>query len=125
MLTGLANVSIPIADYDEAIRWYTETLGLELRMDGSMGGDYRFVTVGVSGQNDVSIVLHKAPQQLSSLPSLLFHLDDCRGEVERLRTLGVRVTLEPEGQPWGTQAVIEDPCGNSIAMLEPSPMALG
>ena len=106
----MANVSIPIKDYDDAIRWYTEVLGLELRMDGSMGGDYRFVTVGVKGQNDVSIVLNKVPDDHADGPtpihSLLFHSDDCRKEVERLRARGVRVTLEPEDQPWGTQAVI-------------------
>ena len=59
MITSLANVTLLVKDYDEAIRWYTDKLGLELRMDGSMGSDYRFVTVGVKGQQDVSIVLHK------------------------------------------------------------------
>ena len=47
MLTKLANVSVVVKDYDEALKWYTEVLGLVLRMDGSMGGDYRFITVGV------------------------------------------------------------------------------
>ena len=45
MLTSLANVSLIIRDYDEAIQWFTEVLGLELHMDGSMGDGYRFVTV--------------------------------------------------------------------------------
>ena len=45
MLTSLANVSLIIRDYDEAIQWFTEVLGLELRMDGSMGDGYRFVCV--------------------------------------------------------------------------------
>lgn len=56
MITKLANVTLMVEDYDVAIQWFTEKLGLELRMDGSMGGDYRFVTVGVTGQDDVSIV---------------------------------------------------------------------
>ncbi len=59
MITSLANVTLLVSDYDAAIQWYTDKLGLELRMDGSMGGDYRFVTVGVVEQGDVSIVLHK------------------------------------------------------------------
>ena len=42
MITSLANVTLFVKDYDEAIKWYTEKLGLELRMDGSMGGVYRF-----------------------------------------------------------------------------------
>ncbi len=127
MLTNLANVSVVVKEYDEAIRWYTEVLGLELRMDGSMGGDYRFITVGVQGQDDVSIVLHKlheeAPDTPSSIHGLLFHTDNCRQEVERLRQHGVKIALEPDVQPWGVQAVFEDLYGNSHVLLEPSHMA--
>lgn len=123
MLTRLANVSVLVRDYDEAIRWYTEVLGLELRMDGSMGGDYRFVTVGVRGQDDVAIVLHKGEAPAEGQRGLLFHTDDCRGDVERMKAAGVTVTLAPEEQPWGVQAVVQDPYGASHVLLQPSPMA--
>ena len=129
MITSLANVTVLVKDYDEAIKWYTETLGLELRMDGSMGGDYRFITVGVKAQNDVSIVLHKPAEGYenarSNVHGLLFHTDDCRKDVDDLKARGVNVTLEPEEQPWGIQAVFQDLYGNSHVFLEPSPMALG
>ena len=129
MITSLANVSLLVKDYDEAIQWYTDKLGLELRMDGSMGGDYRFVTVGVIGQGEVSIVLHKPmgsyAEARSNVHGLLFHCDDCRQQVEDLKNKGVKFTLEPEEQPWGVQAVFEDLYGNSHVLLEPSPMALG
>ena len=124
MITSLANVTLLVKDYDEAIRWYTEKLGLELRMDGSMGGDYRFVTVGVTGQDDVSIVLHKLfddfAEARSSIHGLLFHCADCRDYVRELKGKGVQFTLEPEDQPWGVQAVFEDLYGNSHVLLEPS-----
>ena len=98
-------------------------------MDGSMEEDYRFVTVGVNGQENVSIVLHKptgdATQARSNFHGLLFHCDDCRQQVEILRSKGVKITLEPEVQPWGVQAVFEDLYGNSHVLLEPSAMALG
>ena len=127
MITRLANVSVVVNDYDEAIEWYTQVLGLELRMDGSMGGDYRFVTVGVKGQDEVSIVLHKPPDGPASSPSsihgLLFHSDDCRKEVGRLRDRGVKITLEPEEQPWGVQAVFRDLYGNTHVLVEPSQLA--
>ena len=129
MITSLANVSLLVKDYDEAIQWYTDKLGLELRMDGSMGGDYRFVTVGVAGQDEVSIVLHKPMGSYggaqSNVHGLLFHCDDCRQQVNDLQNIGVKITLEPEAQPWGVQAVFEDLYGNSHVLLEPSPMALG
>ena len=123
MLTRLANVSVLVGDYDEAVRWYTEVLGLELRMDGSMGGDYRFVTVGVQGQDDVSIVLHKGEAPSEGQRGLLFHTDNCRSDVERLRAAGVTITLEPQDQPWGVQAVVQDPYGASHVLLQPSQMA--
>ena len=127
MLTNLANVTLLVKDYDEAIQWYTENLGLELRMDGSMGGDYRFVTVGVKGQDDVSIVLHKPeegfPQARSNVHGLLFHTDNCREDVERLRRGGVKITLEPDEQPWGVQAVFEDLYGTTHVLLQPSSIA--
>ena len=123
MLTKLANVTVVVRDYDEAIKWYTDVLGLELRMDGSMGGDYRFVTVGVKDQTEVSIVLHKledAPLPTAgSIHGLLFHTDDCRKEVERLRRGGVTITVEPEDQPWGVQAVFQDLYGNTHVLVQP------
>ena len=59
MITSLAHVTVIVNDYDEGIRFYTEVLGLELRADNPMGEGYRWVTVGVKGQEDVDIVLHK------------------------------------------------------------------
>ena len=94
-----------------------------------MGGDYRFVTVGVKEQQDVSIVLHKpaeGKQEASSnVRGLLFHCDNCRDFAKRLKSDGVEFTLEPEEQPWGVQAVFLDLYGNSHVLLEPSPMAVG
>ena len=56
---------------------------------------------------------------------LLFHCNNCRGYVERLKYAGVEFTLEPEERPWGVQAVFQDLYGNSHGLLEPSSMALG
>jgi catechol 2,3-dioxygenase-like lactoylglutathione lyase family enzyme len=129
MITSLASVTLLVKDYDEAIRWYTEKLGLELRMDGSMGSDYRSVTVGILGQEDVSIVLHKPVEEKkeasSNVHGLLFNCDNRRDIAKRLKSDGVEFTLEPEEQPWGVRAVFQDPYENSHVLLEPSPMALG
>ena len=51
--------------------------------------------------------------------------DDCRAQVGDLKNKGVKITLEPEEQPWGVKAVFEDLYGNSHVLLEPRPMALG
>ena len=59
MITKITHATLLVEDYAAAIGWYTEKLGLELRMDNSFGDGGRFATVGVKGQ-DVEIVLFKS-----------------------------------------------------------------
>jgi len=47
--TRLTHATIVVSDYDQALSWYTEALGLELRSGDTFGEGYRFVTVGVEG----------------------------------------------------------------------------
>ena len=128
MITSLAHVSVIVNDYDEGIRFYTEVLGLELRADNPMGEGYRWVTVGVEGQKDVDIVLHKPFGEQTPEPKfghgVVFFSNDCRKEVENLKQHGVKITLGPDEMPWGVQAVFEDPFGNSQVLVEPSPLGL-
>ena len=81
MVGKLTHVSVVVADYDEALAWYTEKLGLEPRMDSSFGEGTRFVTVAAPGQ-DVEIVLHKpfggSDQQPGGNGGFVFSSDDCR-----------------------------------------------
>ena len=129
MLTGITHVTVLVEDYDEALEWYTDKLGLEPRMDGSMGGDYRFVTVAVKGQ-DVEIVLHKPSgdrpareliqADTSVQHGLVFGSDDCRKDTEKLRSGGVKITQGPEDVPWGVQTVFQDLYGNSHVIVEPA-----
>ena len=62
MLKNLTNVSVWVQDQDEALAFYTEKLGLELREDVTVPemGNFRWLSVGVPGQ-DVSIVLMAVP----------------------------------------------------------------
>ena len=117
-----------VDDYDEALRWYTEKLGLELRMDGAMGEGYRFVTVGVKGQR-VEIVLHKpfgdkhASELIASgesAPGVVFSSDSCRRDTEDLRANGVTIKQGPEDVPWGVQTVLEDLYGNTHVIVQPA-----
>ena len=127
MITGVRHVSVLVEDYDEALRWYTEKLGLEPRLDGSMAQGYRFVTVGVTGQ-DVEIVLHKPfgdtrvrdliQANMNVQHGLVFGSDHCRKDTEELRRRGVNITQGPEDVPWGVQTVFQDLYGNSHVLVE-------
>ncbi len=129
MITGVTHVSVLPDDYDEALQWYTEKLGLEPRMDGAMGEGHRFVTVGVRGQS-VEMVLHKPSGDRSARevieaaegvqPGVVFGSDSCRIATEELRSKGVTTKQGPEDVPWGVQTVFEDPYGNSHVIVEPT-----
>jgi predicted enzyme related to lactoylglutathione lyase len=124
MIKALTHTGILIQDYDEALQWYTQTLGLELRNNSEYGSCHRWVTVGVPGQTGLEIVLHQSPVKedhslVGKSPGFIFSTDDCWAEVERLRANGVKVTGEPVTAPWGVQAIFEDLYGNSHVLVEP------
>src|SRR5207244_1806622 len=52
-----------VHDQDEALAFYTDKLGLELRTDVTVPemGNFRWLTVGVPGQEDVAITLMAVP----------------------------------------------------------------
>ena len=125
MITGLSHATLVVNDYDEAIKWYTEKVGLELRTDAAYGEGHRFVTVAVKGQ-DVEIVLHipheneggEDPRAARGVHGFVFATDDCRKDVHELRERGVHFTQGPDDVPWGVQAVFEDLYGNTHVLVE-------
>ena len=48
-VSKLANVIIPVTDQDAALRFYTESLGLELRVDAPFGDGNRWIEVAPPG----------------------------------------------------------------------------
>ena len=136
MLTQLANVQVWVHDQDEALAFYTEKLGLELREDVTVPemGNFRWLSVGVPGQDDVAIVLMAVPgppvfeeetrEQIHALLAkgasggLFFVTDDIRGTYEELKGRGVEFTQEPTEQPYGIDAGLRDPSGNQFRMVE-------
>jgi catechol 2,3-dioxygenase-like lactoylglutathione lyase family enzyme len=136
MLKQLANVQVWVHDQDEALAYYTEKLGLELREDVTVPemGNFRWLSVGVPGQDDVAIVLMAIPgppvfeeetrAQIQALLAkgasggLFFTTDDVRGTYEELKGRGVEFTQEPTEQPYGIDAGLRDPSGNQFRMVE-------
>ena len=134
MLT-LTQVQVWVHDQDEALAFYIEKLGLELREDVTVPelGNFRWLTVGVPGQ-DISIVLMAVPgppvfddatrEQIHSLLAkgasggLFFTADDCRTSFEELQARGVEFQQEPTEQPYGIDAGFRDPSGNSFRMVQ-------
>ena len=137
MLNQLANVQVWVNDQDEALAFYTEKLGFEVREDVTVPemGNFRWLSVGVPGQ-DVAIVLMAVPgapvfddetrQQILDLLAkgasggLFFTTEDCRASYEELAARGVEFTQEPTEQPYGVDAGFRDPSGNQFRMVQRS-----
>ena len=138
MLKQLTHVQVWVLDQDEALVFYTDKLGIELREDVTVPemGNFRWLSVGVPGQDDVAIVLMAIPgppvfeeetrAQIQALLAkgasggLFFTTDDVRGTYEELKGRGVEFTQEPTEQPYGIDAGFRDPSGNSARMMQSS-----
>ena len=136
MLKQLTHAQVWVNDQDEALAFYTEKLGMELREDVTVPemGNFRWLSVGVPGQ-DVSITLMAVPgppvfeeetrKQIHALLAkgaaggLFFHTDDCRATYEELSSRGVEFQQEPSEQPYGIDAGFRDPSGNHFRMAQP------
>ena len=137
MLNQLANVQVWVNDQEEALAFYTDKLGFEVREDVTVPelGNFRWLSVGVPGQ-DVAIVLMAVPaapvfddetrQQILDLLAkgasggLFFTTEDCRASYEELAGRGVEFTQEPTEQPYGVDAGFRDPSGNQFRMVQRS-----
>jgi catechol 2,3-dioxygenase-like lactoylglutathione lyase family enzyme len=137
MLKSLTNVTIWVHDQDEALAFYTEKLGLELRDDVTLPelNNFRWLTVGIPGQ-DVAVSLVAVPgppvfddatrEQIMNVMAkgaaggLIFSTDDCKASYVELKKKGVEFQQEPSEQPYGIDAGFRDPSGNQARMVQPT-----
>jgi catechol 2,3-dioxygenase-like lactoylglutathione lyase family enzyme len=136
MLKQLTHVQVWVHDQDEALAFYTDKLGMEVRDDVTVPelGNFRWLTVGVPGQTDVAITLMAVPgppvfdddtrEQIRALLAkgaaggLFFSTDDCRASYEELSSRGVEFGQEPTEQPYGIDAGFRDPSGNQARLVQ-------
>jgi uncharacterized glyoxalase superfamily protein PhnB len=132
----IANAHLWVHDQDEALAFYTQKLGMEVRADVTMPemGNFRWLTVGPVGQPDVSIVLMAIPgppimdaqtaEQVRTLMAkgfagtVFLTTDDCRGSYDELQRRGVEFSEPPEDRPYGIDSGFRDPSGNSIRLTQ-------
>jgi predicted enzyme related to lactoylglutathione lyase len=132
----IAFAGIWVHDQDEALAFYTEKLGWELRADVTLPelGGYRWLTVGPPNQPDVSMVLNAIPgppvidaathDQIESLmakgwaANVLLTTDDLQASYEELKARGVEFTEPPEERPYGIDSGFRDPSGNQFRLTQ-------
>jgi uncharacterized glyoxalase superfamily protein PhnB len=137
----ISTAQVWVHDQDEALDFDSIKVGLELREDVTVPemGDFRWLTVGPPGQDDIAIVLMAIPgppmmdeattQQVRDLMgkgfagTVFLTTDDCQRSYEEMLAKGVEFTETPEQRPYGIDCGFRDPSGNSLRLTQVMEMA--
>jgi len=132
----ISTAQLWVHDQDEALAFYTDKLGMEVRSDVTLPemGNFRWLTVGPPGQEDIAIVLMAIPGapvmddatagEVRNLMSkgfagtVFLTTDDVQADYEELKARGVEFTEEPEERPYGIDSGFRDPSGNSFRLTQ-------
>ena len=132
----ISTTQLWVDDQEEALEFWTKKVGMEVRTDATLPelGNFRWLTVGPPGQEDVSIVLMAIPgppvmdpETASEVRNLMakgfagtvfLTTDNVRDSYEELKGRGVEFTEEPEERPYGIDSGFRDPAGNSVRLTE-------
>ena len=130
MTITLSHCFIAVHDHDQALAFYRDALGLEVRSDVKYEG-MRWVSVGPASQPEVNIVLEPPVADPSASPAdrkimaellakgllraVNFATDDCDATFEHLRQANAEVIQEPMDQAYGVRdCAFRDPSGNMV-----------
>jgi uncharacterized glyoxalase superfamily protein PhnB len=137
----IANAQLWVNDQEEALAFYTQKVGLEVRSDVTLPemGNFRWLTVGPATQPDVAIALMEIPgppvmdadtaAEVRTLMAkgfagtIFLATDDCQASYEELKGRGVEFVEEPEDRPYGIDSGFRDPSGNHIRLTQVREMA--
>jgi catechol 2,3-dioxygenase-like lactoylglutathione lyase family enzyme len=132
----LSTAQLWVHDQDEALAFYVDKLGMEVRQDVTLSelGDFRWLTVGPPKQPDIAIVLMAIPGapvldddtvgQIKTLMAkgyagaIFLTTDDVYADYEELKSRGVEFSETPEDRPYGIDAGFHDPSGNSFRLTQ-------
>ena len=137
MISRMSHTAIFVLNQQEALEFYTQKLGFEVRMDATMEGGFRWLTVGPKEQPELEIILFEvkpgpmmddvAARQFRSLIEQgkmgagVFQTKDCRKTYEELKAKGVQFLAPPQERFYGVEAIMKDNSGNWFSMTQPAP----
>jgi uncharacterized glyoxalase superfamily protein PhnB len=132
----ISTTQLWVHDQDEALAFYTDKLGMEVKSDVTLPemGNFRWLTVGPAGQEEIAITLMAIPgppvmddetaAQVRELMSkgfagtVFLTTDDVRSDYRDLKARGVEFTEEPEERPYGIDTGFRDPSGNHLRLSQ-------
>ena len=128
MKQQLAQITLVVENYDEAIRFYTEILQFELVEDTRISDTKRWVVVRPQG-SETKLLLAKAAneKQASRIGNqtggrvfLFLHTDDFERDYQNLLQHEINIIRGPVDEPYGRVLVFEDLYGNLWDLIQPS-----
>jgi catechol 2,3-dioxygenase-like lactoylglutathione lyase family enzyme len=131
MAQTLGYIALVVRDYDEAIAFFTQSLGFEVLEDSAskdrLGQDKRWVLVAPPNSRGTSLLLARAstPEETSRIGNqtggrvfLFLHTDDFWRDYRQMTARGVKFREKPREESYGTVAVFEDLYGNKWDLLQ-------
>ena len=120
MITKIDAISVVVSNQDDALDFYLDILGFDLRMDDVMGNGMRFLKVAPpKGQSGIVLFPAGGDTQPGGSFGTVFATDECRATHAELASKGVAFIEEPTEQEWGgVQAQFQDPDGNHFILVE-------
>ncbi|GAB3834863.1 VOC family protein [Hymenobacter jeollabukensis] len=127
MAQHLGNITLLVADYDEAIQFYVNKLGFELLEDTDRGEGKRWVRVAPAGAGSPALLLAQAAteeqraqvgNQAGGRVFLFLNTDDFQGDYARYQAAGVQFLEEPRHEDYGSVVVFADLYGNKWDLLQ-------
>lgn len=125
----IAHIALVVADYDEAIKFYTEKLNFTLLEDTTLSETKRWVRIAPPGSAGCCLLLAKAAteeqksrvgNQTGGRVFLFLHTDDLWRDYNNMHAKGISFVREPAEETWGTVAVFSDLYGNLWDLIQPN-----
>jgi predicted enzyme related to lactoylglutathione lyase len=134
VIRKMSHATIFVTNQDEALAFYRDKLGFEVRTDAKVSEEFRWLTVGPRDQPDFEIVLmepkpgmlmdEETSAQLRSIMAKgvlgagVFNTDDCQKTYDELKGRGVQFVSEPAQRPYGLEAIFKDNSGNWFSLCQ-------
>jgi catechol 2,3-dioxygenase-like lactoylglutathione lyase family enzyme len=129
MPQSLAHVTLLVRDYDEALAFFTESLGFRVVENSPLPANKRWLVVAPPGSQGANLLLARAatPEQIQQVGNqsagrvfLFLHTDDFWRDYRLMLAANVKFLESPRQESYGTVAVFEDLYGNKWDLLQPA-----
>ena len=125
-ITHVGTLSVFVTDQQRAKDFYVNKLGFELRTDAELypGATARWIAVAPKGA-ETEIILYLPDENwahyegvIGKSQAITLAVSDIQSLFADFKSKGVKFVQEPDVQPWGTFATLEDSEGNHILLVE-------